>query len=515
MRRTSTKRVTAWMMAAFTAAGVSAAPPAGPAGLRFRGPGSVIVSVTPSPVAAAAGGQVQFSALVQNASNPAVTWSVVEGAGCGSVTGGGLYTAPGAPATCHVRAVSQQSPGSHGTAVVSVRTTVPGGPTGAVGVWENISASIPGMAAGDWIQSVVDDPANPGHFYTATGNNDGRRIKWYRTTNFGDTWELRNNTAMGGNPWGFSIDPNPNRNPAALPTLFSPAGYGDDGAWKSTDGAATWTRLPGADAAFGPYNPYGLHLTDLYHLAVLPDDPPNHILATYHYGMGSYDGVNRCKDANGFNSVCPDGGFGESWDGGATWVVHPPAPGMGTSHYVIPVSATTWCVIAQDQSGIWRTTTAGRVGGTAGAKYRDGAISTAAWEKVSSFEHAHGSFSSWRSPAGAWYIAAYQVIGKSTDEGATWQAVAGPNWPGTYFGVRSTNIVGTGTHLYSNFFVDPVLARAPLSDDAAWEASFDPPPAPQVGGAPLGTASAYAPSIGKYVILMGSYEGEMWRYIEP
>ena len=132
------------------------------------------------------------------------------------------------------------------------------GPSGMAGVWEKLT--VPSLAAGDHVQSVMADPANPGHYYIAGGNNDGRKIKWWRTTDFGDTWVLRNDMAMNGNPWGFSIDPNPDRDPATPPTLYSPAGYGSTGAWKSTDGAATWTRLAGADAAFGPFNPFGTML---------------------------------------------------------------------------------------------------------------------------------------------------------------------------------------------------------------------------------------------------------------
>jgi hypothetical protein len=134
------------------------------------------------------------------------------------------------------------------------------GPSGTPGLWQPITIPAlnggdPAVADGDTIQSIMADPVNPGVFYAAAGNNDGRHIKWLRTIDFGDTWTLRNDTAMNGNPWGFSIDPNPNRAPVTLPTLYSPAGYGSFGAWKSTDGASTWTRLTGADAAFGPYNP--------------------------------------------------------------------------------------------------------------------------------------------------------------------------------------------------------------------------------------------------------------------
>jgi len=371
-------------------------------------------------------------------------------------------------------------------------------PSGNPGVWEALN--VPTLAAGDHIQSVMADPVNPGHYYIAAGNNDGRAIKWWRTTDFGDTWTLRNDTTMHGNPWGFSIDTNTNRNPATPPTLYSPAGYGDTGAWKSTDGAATWTRLAGADAAFGPYNPFGSLLTDLYHVCVLPDDPPNHVLASYHYYFKN-------------NS---EGGFGETWDGGATWVIHPPMGGHGTSHYVIPISATTWCVIAQDNNGtngIWRTSTAGRVGGTAGAKYRDGTISASAWAKVSPLEHMHGSFSAHQAQNGAWYIASYTSIAKSTNDGATWQVLASGNWPGTGAGVRASNVITTGTYVYTNFQPGPPQhTRALLTDDTNWDRTFA-GTTTATGGNPYGTAVSYAASIGKYVIVMSS-ETTLWRYIE-
>lgn len=391
-------------------------------------------------------------------------------------------------------------------AAAAASDAVAAGPSGTPGVWQPLTiAQLNGGdagAVGDYIQSIRADPVNPGTFYLAAGNNDGRKIKWLRTTDFGDSWELRNDTDMNGNPWGFSIDPNPNRNPATLPTLYSPAGYGSVGAWKSTDGAATWTRLTGADTAFGPYNPFGATLTDLYHLQVLPDDPPNHVLATYHYGFKNN----------------PDGGFGETWDGGTTWVVHQPPAGIGTSHYVMPISGTTWCVIAQSNngdSGIWRTTTAGRVGGTAALKFRDGTISTAAWSKVSDVEHVHGSFGAWRTSAGAWYAPGWTTIAKSTDDGATWVPLVSGNWPGTFNGVNTSGIVGTSRFVYANSFVETTQARARLDDDTNWDRSYSPPTVAN-GANPYGTAVGYAATTDNYVILMGDHDhGIVWRYIEP
>jgi chemotaxis response regulator CheB len=63
-----------------------------------------------------------FTASVLNASNPGVTWSVREGSNGGSVTSGGVYTAPSAAGTYHVVATSQQDTSKTATATVTVTT---------------------------------------------------------------------------------------------------------------------------------------------------------------------------------------------------------------------------------------------------------------------------------------------------------------------------------------------------------------------------------------------------------
>src|SRR5437016_10042264 len=52
------------------------------------------VSVTPASVTVAVGKTAQFTAAVTGTSNTAVTWSVVGGAGNGTISSAGLYTAP-------------------------------------------------------------------------------------------------------------------------------------------------------------------------------------------------------------------------------------------------------------------------------------------------------------------------------------------------------------------------------------------------------------------------------------
>jgi hypothetical protein len=65
------------------------------------------------------GSSFTLTATVHNASNSAVTWSVVE-AGGGSITAAGVYTAPAIPGTYTVNATSESDPMVSGTAPVPV-----------------------------------------------------------------------------------------------------------------------------------------------------------------------------------------------------------------------------------------------------------------------------------------------------------------------------------------------------------------------------------------------------------
>jgi len=77
------------------------------------------VSISPAAVSLKPSASYQFTATVTNNSNTAVTWSVVE-VGGGSVTTSGLYTAPAAVGTYHVKATSQGDSSKSATATVTV-----------------------------------------------------------------------------------------------------------------------------------------------------------------------------------------------------------------------------------------------------------------------------------------------------------------------------------------------------------------------------------------------------------
>lgn len=80
----------------------------------------VTVTVSPATQSLVTGGTQTFTATVANATNTAVTWTVQEGASGGSITTGGLYTAPLSIGTYHVVATSVADNTKSGSATVTV-----------------------------------------------------------------------------------------------------------------------------------------------------------------------------------------------------------------------------------------------------------------------------------------------------------------------------------------------------------------------------------------------------------
>jgi 3-polyprenyl-4-hydroxybenzoate decarboxylase len=81
----------------------------------------LVVAVAPATVTLQTNTTQQFTATVTGNPNTAVTWSVVEGGG-GSVDANGLYTAPGASGTYHVRAASVVDPAKFADATITVQS---------------------------------------------------------------------------------------------------------------------------------------------------------------------------------------------------------------------------------------------------------------------------------------------------------------------------------------------------------------------------------------------------------
>jgi len=103
-------------------------------------PPPITVAINPTTTTVAAGGTRVFTAVVSGSTNQAVTWSVVEGGG-GTISVGGVYTAPATAATYHVKAVPAANTATSATAGVVV-TPAGGGTTGkfVTGYWASWTA---------------------------------------------------------------------------------------------------------------------------------------------------------------------------------------------------------------------------------------------------------------------------------------------------------------------------------------------------------------------------------------
>lgn len=84
----------------------------------------VAIVVTPGSATVQANGSYAFAAAVTGSADTTVTWSVRGG---GTVSGTGLYTAPGTPGVYEVVATSNADPGLSDSASVTVTTTPPPG----------------------------------------------------------------------------------------------------------------------------------------------------------------------------------------------------------------------------------------------------------------------------------------------------------------------------------------------------------------------------------------------------
>ena len=321
--------------------------------------GSAAVTVSASPVvvlwmdphmaSVAPGGTAKFTATVTGTSDMGVTWSVTEGSAGGSIGPDGTYTAPGAGGTFHVVATSHADSSRSDSATVTVQP---------FNTWYNVTGPVD-VSGYSGAQFVLTDPARANDLYAFAAY-----ASVYKSTDFGQTWKKWSQNDAGirsGRPWACAIDPNPNRDPATPPVMYSAAGYGDSGLFKSTDGGVSWNQLLANMRLYcyaGPPEVYGMAI-----------DPGNsqHILLGFRMAW--------CGT---------DTGLLESTDGGATWVEHKPPAGFGEGHYVAFVDSNTWLAVSiafGPAGGTWRTTTAGRV---------NGVPDPAAWTKVADIYHNHG-----------------------------------------------------------------------------------------------------------------------------
>jgi hypothetical protein len=140
-------------------------------------PKPIAVEVTPSTATVPAGGSATFAAAVTGTTaNVSVAWSIQEGS-CGSVTPAGVYSAPGAAATCHVVATSQADTTKSAVATVTVTAApvlvvvnvAPASAATTTGGTVSFSATVSGTTAGQSTAVTWSVPAGAGSIGASTG----------------------------------------------------------------------------------------------------------------------------------------------------------------------------------------------------------------------------------------------------------------------------------------------------------------------------------------------------------
>jgi len=146
----------------------------------------VSVSVNPPTANLAPNGGQQFTATVSNATNTAVTWSVIPALNGGTVSLNGFYTAPGTTGTYQVKATSVQDPTKSDTSTITVAANVtvtvnPPAPTISVGDTQNFTATVQG-AVNQAVTWSVDEGVSGGSVsatgvYTAPGTPNTYHVR--------------------------------------------------------------------------------------------------------------------------------------------------------------------------------------------------------------------------------------------------------------------------------------------------------------------------------------------------
>jgi len=272
---------------------------------------------------------------------------------------------------------------------------------GAVGTWEQITPPQVSLdrnfqtPAGTnfGIGVFVIDPQNTATVYLGTSSQG-----LYKTTDCGTTWVHINTGKNGkmlddGRQWTMKIDPvDPN-------VIFTVAGYGPNGVWKSTNGGVDWEQAFPADIMqvfiYGGFT------------ARVAMDPTDHlhVLAAPHFS---------CQ--NGHSNSC----ILESKDSGKTWAVVENAPDSGEGSGLSMLDSKIWFWMTG--GGIWRTDNAGQ-----------------AWTKVYGGSASDGFYAA---KDGSLYVGSDPKLLRSTDNGITWTAISTAS--------SSTSITGDGTTVFSS-----------------------------------------------------------------
>jgi len=310
----------------------------------------------------------------------------------------------------------------------------------------NPGDSKPGKIATYGAHYLALAPSAPGTVYLGTSS-----LGFWRSTDCGAHWTQPaggSSDVDAGRNWTIAVDPNDAQ------TVYTTAGYGQGGVYKSTNGGTTFTQMLPADIK---------SVAAFVEKITLDPTNSNHLLVSFHDGcLTSATKATMFPAGVPMNGNLPVGapvgmangqpGWGclaESKDAGATWNLAANAlawaglDGPGQSM----VNGTTWFYASNSDKGIYMTTTAGAS--------PDG--TSPGWKQVVS----GGTGGSVYVATDGTYYASNGAVLHSTN-GTTWDSVA-PNiyWDGFN---GSTPFVQGGSHLYATVYSWSTPAQYLVSD---------------------------------------------------
>jgi len=342
-----------------------------------------------------------------------------------------------------------------------------------VGVWENVTPAgvsvdynyVPASNFG--VMDVVADPVRPSDLYVGICYQG-----FWRSTDFGLTWKkvstgTNGSLLDGGRPWSAAIDKNPRRDPSTAPALYTTDGYGSkNGVFKSIDGGVSWT---------------------IYQAGLSP----------YSFSMDPYDNQHLITGLHEAE------GIAETTNGGVTWRNIAASIGKSISpHFIVTGAAATtrktWLAVPQSDTG------------PASMMTTDGG---ATFHVVGNFTHPHGGNQLFNAGAGTAYVGASGGgVWRTIDAGASWNAIAGSSDNG-----YANGVIGTPGWLYAwddgataSGIGSPHLHKAPRNPGTVWTAVTTP-----AGMNNGGKTMAVTFDGTHYILVSGSWNAGIWRYVEP
>jgi photosystem II stability/assembly factor-like uncharacterized protein len=299
---------------------------------------------------------------------------------------------------------------------------------GAVGAWESITPPQVVLDNGDpnnfGVNCFVLDPQKSGTIYLGTSAQG-----IYKSTDCGATWVHVNTGTSGsqldkGRQWTMVIDP------VDPQIIYTVAGYGTNGLFKTTNGGVDWKQIFPADvAASFIFNGFTARV-------VMDPTDHLHIVATPHF---------TCQGNHSMGCML------ESEDGGSTWKVIENTPSAAEGTGIILLDRTTW-LWADPFGGLWRTTDRG-----------------ASWKQV---YKGNAWDSIYRLKNGTYLVS-------SPGQGVL-ESADGINWTVAAHSHNSRGIVGDGINVYtSNDQVNNAKYQpywfTPESDTTGWKQLASPP----------------------------------------